>query len=254
MSRFGSRCPAVTACLRAVGGGFRPGGPTGPLPRVPRRRARPPQAAARPPLGTCARARGRRRPVPWAGPRTRKGSRPRRLPPRPGHDRPRPGPPRAGQGRCTRLPQWATLRRAPRAAQERYELGVIAHGPDRERLAACLAGAVRRFDREARGGGGARRPRLPPRRSGLCPARWGDRRQAQRPSGDHVTSRACPAPGRSGSAPSGTEAGRPEWREWRWHHRQPRHRLPSRPRRWPTSSTWTPSRRTSAYATSAPTR
>nr|WP_237539748.1 MULTISPECIES: methyltransferase, FxLD system [unclassified Streptomyces] len=48
---------------------------------------------------------------------------------------------------------YLTLRRVPQAAQERYELGVIAHGPDRESLAACLADAVRRFDREARGVG-----------------------------------------------------------------------------------------------------
>ncbi|MGW2331191.1 methyltransferase, FxLD system [Streptomyces sp. NPDC001700] len=48
---------------------------------------------------------------------------------------------------------YLTLRRAPQAAQERYELGVIAHGPDGEQLAARLADAVGRFDREARGAG-----------------------------------------------------------------------------------------------------
>ncbi|MBL1115252.1 methyltransferase, FxLD system [Streptomyces sp. 110] len=45
---------------------------------------------------------------------------------------------------------YVTLRRAPHTPQERYELGVIAHGPDRERLAARLADTVTRLDREAR--------------------------------------------------------------------------------------------------------
>lgn len=48
---------------------------------------------------------------------------------------------------------YVVLRRALRAAQERYELGVMAHGPDRERLAVRLADAVGRFDREARDAG-----------------------------------------------------------------------------------------------------
>jgi protein-L-isoaspartate(D-aspartate) O-methyltransferase len=45
---------------------------------------------------------------------------------------------------------YLTLRQAP---QERYELGAIAHGPDREPLAAHLADAVGRFDRQARTAG-----------------------------------------------------------------------------------------------------
>ncbi|MFJ6743662.1 methyltransferase, FxLD system [Streptomyces sp. NPDC091279] len=45
---------------------------------------------------------------------------------------------------------YLTLRQVP---QEGYELGVIAHGPGRERLAARLADAVVRFDRGARGAG-----------------------------------------------------------------------------------------------------
>ncbi|MBL1101810.1 methyltransferase, FxLD system [Streptomyces coffeae] len=45
---------------------------------------------------------------------------------------------------------YLTLRQAP---QNRYELGVIAHGPGRERLATDLAGVVSRFDREARSAG-----------------------------------------------------------------------------------------------------
>ncbi|GAA1237373.1 hypothetical protein GCM10009578_092890 [Streptomyces rhizosphaericus] len=45
---------------------------------------------------------------------------------------------------------YVTLRRAPHAPQECYELGVIAHGPERERLAARLVDAVGRFDREAK--------------------------------------------------------------------------------------------------------
>jgi protein-L-isoaspartate(D-aspartate) O-methyltransferase len=45
---------------------------------------------------------------------------------------------------------YLTLRQAP---QGRYELGAIAHGPDREPLAAHLADAVRRFDRQARTAG-----------------------------------------------------------------------------------------------------
>ncbi|AQW46765.1 methyltransferase, FxLD system [Streptomyces violaceusniger] len=48
---------------------------------------------------------------------------------------------------------YVTLRPAPQATEGRYELGVIAHGPDRERLAAHLADAVGRFDREARSAG-----------------------------------------------------------------------------------------------------
>ncbi|WP_431776694.1 methyltransferase, FxLD system [Streptomyces cucumeris] len=45
---------------------------------------------------------------------------------------------------------YVTLRHAPRAAEERYELGIIAHGPDRECLAARLTDAVVRFDHAAR--------------------------------------------------------------------------------------------------------
>lgn len=45
---------------------------------------------------------------------------------------------------------YLTLRQAP---QERYELGAVAHGPDREPLAARLADAVCRFDRQARTAG-----------------------------------------------------------------------------------------------------
>ncbi|WP_405824480.1 methyltransferase, FxLD system [Streptomyces sp. NBC_00838] len=45
---------------------------------------------------------------------------------------------------------YLALRQAPQATSERYELGVIAHGPGREQLASRLADAVRRFDREAR--------------------------------------------------------------------------------------------------------
>ncbi|MBV9023893.1 MAG: hypothetical protein JO362_08895 [Streptomycetaceae bacterium] len=45
---------------------------------------------------------------------------------------------------------YLTLRQVPQTTQERYELGVIAHGPGRERLAADLADVVVRFDREGR--------------------------------------------------------------------------------------------------------
>lgn len=45
---------------------------------------------------------------------------------------------------------YLTLRPVPRSASERYELGVIAHGPGCEQLASRLADAVRRFDREKR--------------------------------------------------------------------------------------------------------
>ncbi|MEU8827253.1 methyltransferase, FxLD system [Streptomyces sp. NPDC048636] len=45
---------------------------------------------------------------------------------------------------------YVTLRQAPQATEERYELGVIAHGPQRERLAAHLAEAVHRFDKVIR--------------------------------------------------------------------------------------------------------
>jgi protein-L-isoaspartate(D-aspartate) O-methyltransferase len=48
---------------------------------------------------------------------------------------------------------YLALRRTPCDPQERYELGVLAHGPDRERLAADLADVVGRFDREARNAG-----------------------------------------------------------------------------------------------------
>ncbi|WP_411145887.1 methyltransferase, FxLD system [Streptomyces sp. x-80] len=47
---------------------------------------------------------------------------------------------------------YLTLRRAAQA-EERYELGVIAHGPGREDVAELLAAAVRRFDQEARSAG-----------------------------------------------------------------------------------------------------
>ncbi|MFF5719796.1 methyltransferase, FxLD system [Streptomyces buecherae] len=43
---------------------------------------------------------------------------------------------------------YVTLRAVPLAASERYELGVIAHGPGRTDLAGRLAEAVERFDRE----------------------------------------------------------------------------------------------------------
>ncbi|MFD3518923.1 methyltransferase, FxLD system [Streptomyces sp. NPDC058653] len=45
---------------------------------------------------------------------------------------------------------YLSLRQVPRATSERYELGVIAHGPGREALASRFAETVRRFDREAR--------------------------------------------------------------------------------------------------------
>ena len=45
---------------------------------------------------------------------------------------------------------YLALRRVPHIPQDSYELGVIAHGPGREHLAAHLADAVGRFDREAR--------------------------------------------------------------------------------------------------------
>ncbi|MFI0219709.1 methyltransferase, FxLD system [Streptomyces lydicus] len=48
---------------------------------------------------------------------------------------------------------YLTLRQDPHAGQERYELGVISHGPGREHLAAHLSDVVRRFDREARNSG-----------------------------------------------------------------------------------------------------
>lgn len=48
---------------------------------------------------------------------------------------------------------YLTLRRASHAIHERYELGVMAHGPGHERLAAHLVDAVGRFDREARNAG-----------------------------------------------------------------------------------------------------
>ncbi|WP_143688560.1 methyltransferase, FxLD system [Streptomyces barkulensis] len=48
---------------------------------------------------------------------------------------------------------YLALRRVAQTTPERYELGVIAHGPGREHLAAHLTDAVRRFDREARNAG-----------------------------------------------------------------------------------------------------
>ncbi|MDJ1135447.1 hypothetical protein [Streptomyces iconiensis] len=45
------------------------------------------------------------------------------------------------------------LRQAPQATGGRYELGVIAHGSDRVQIASHLAGAVLRFNDEARNAG-----------------------------------------------------------------------------------------------------
>ncbi|MBB5937231.1 methyltransferase, FxLD system [Streptomyces zagrosensis] len=44
---------------------------------------------------------------------------------------------------------YLTLRQVPQVRPERYELGVIAHGPGREQLATYLCEAVRCFDRHA---------------------------------------------------------------------------------------------------------
>ncbi|MGW7292815.1 methyltransferase, FxLD system [Streptomyces xiamenensis] len=48
---------------------------------------------------------------------------------------------------------YLTLRSAAHSGSERYELGIISHGPDREQIASRLSDAVVRFDREARNEG-----------------------------------------------------------------------------------------------------